>query len=39
MATLSEQLITSNTRCFTCGSLVYAVEKKLTTKHVNHYFL
>jgi hypothetical protein len=35
MATLFEQSINHNTRCFACGSLVYAVEKKMTTHHVN----
>lgn len=35
MATLFEQSANYNTRCFACGSLVYAVEKKLTTNHVN----
>ncbi|CAF1972496.1 unnamed protein product [Rotaria magnacalcarata] len=36
MATLFENSIIQNTRCFSCGSLVYAVEKKITTKHVYH---
>jgi hypothetical protein len=35
MTALFEQSINLNTRCFACGSLVYAVEKKLTTNHVN----
>ncbi len=35
MSTLFEQSLSQNTRCFACGSLVYAVEKKLTTNHVN----
>jgi hypothetical protein len=34
MANLFEQSINHNTRCFACGSLVYAVEKKMTTHHV-----
>jgi hypothetical protein len=38
MATLFEQSISQNTRCFACGSLVYAVEKKLTTNHVDQSF-
>ncbi|CAF3409537.1 unnamed protein product [Rotaria sp. Silwood1] len=36
MATLFENSISQNTRCFACGSLVYAVEKKMTTHHVYH---
>jgi hypothetical protein len=39
MATLFEQLINHNNKCFACGSLVYAVEKKMTTNHVNLCFL
>ncbi len=35
MSTLFEQSLSQNTRCFACGSLVYAVEKKLTTNHVS----
>lgn len=38
MATLFEQSINHNTRCFACGSQVYAVEKKLTTNHVKKSF-
>ena len=39
MSTLFEQSLSHNTRCFACGSLVYAVEKKLTTNHVNSFVL
>ncbi|CAF1575897.1 unnamed protein product [Adineta ricciae] len=36
MATLFDTFGNQNSRCFACGSLVYAVEKKLTTNHVYH---
>ncbi|CAF0774483.1 unnamed protein product [Rotaria sordida] len=36
MTTLFENSINQNTRCFACGSLVYAVEKKMTTHHIYH---
>lgn len=35
MATLFDTFGNQNCRCFACGSLVYAVEKKLTTNHVS----
>jgi len=35
MDKLIERAVGTNTRCYTCGGLVYAVEKKQTTNHVN----
>jgi hypothetical protein len=35
MDKLIERAVGNNTRCYTCGGLVYAVEKKQTTNHVN----
>jgi len=34
METLIERSVCTNTRCYTCGALVYAVEKKKTANHV-----
>jgi hypothetical protein len=34
MEKLIERFVCNNTRCYTCGGLVYAVEKKKTTNHV-----
>lgn len=34
MENMIEQTISNNSRCYTCGGLVYAVEKKRTTNHV-----
>jgi len=30
-----EQKVCTNSRCYACGSLVYAVEKKKTANHVS----
>ena len=34
MESVIEQSVFNNTRCYTCGALVYAVEKKMTSNHV-----
>jgi LIM domain len=34
MESAIEQSVFNNTRCYTCGALVYAVEKKMTSNHV-----
>lgn len=36
MTSLFDQSIYQSSRCFACGAIVYAVEKKLTTHHVYH---
>ncbi|CAF3535008.1 unnamed protein product [Rotaria sp. Silwood1] len=36
METLIEGIVSTNSKCYACGSLVYAVEKKKTTNHVYH---
>ncbi|CAF3671368.1 unnamed protein product [Rotaria sordida] len=36
METLMERLVSTNTKCYACGALVYAVEKKKTANHIYH---
>lgn len=36
MEILIERIVCTNSRCYACGSLVYAVEKKKTTNHIYH---
>ncbi|CAF2940079.1 unnamed protein product [Rotaria sp. Silwood2] len=36
METAIERFVSTNTKCYACGALVYAVEKKKTTNNIYH---